>query len=68
MEDVEYFNYLCAMIANFGNCTNDSQYRIAMAKTDFKNKTFHHLNLNLCGAATWTLRRLPQNYLEKFEM
>jgi hypothetical protein len=39
-----------------------------MAKADFKKKTSHHLNLNLCGAATWTLRRVPQNYLENFEI
>jgi len=69
MEDVEYFNYLGAVITNVGKCTIDSKYRmIAMAKADFKEKTSHHLNLNLCGTETWAFWRIPQNYLENFEI
>jgi len=59
---------LGAVVTNDGKCTSDSKYRTAMKKADFKKKTSHHLNFNLCGTETWALRRVPQNYLENFEM
>lgn len=68
MEDVEYFNYLGAILTNDGKSTSCSKYRIPMAKADFKKKTSHFFNLNFCGAATWTLRRVPQNCVKNFEM
>jgi len=38
MEDVEYFNYLGAVITNDGKCTIDSKYRIAMEKPISKRR------------------------------
>jgi hypothetical protein len=38
MEDIEYFNYLGAMITNDGKCTSDSKYRFAMTKQISKRR------------------------------
>jgi len=37
-ENVEYFNYLGSMIANYARCTCEIKFRIAMAKAAFNKK------------------------------
>jgi len=38
-ENVECFNYLGSMIANYARCTCEIKFRIAMAKAAFNKKT-----------------------------
>jgi hypothetical protein len=37
-KNVEYFNYLSSMIANYARCTREIKYRIAIAKAAFNSK------------------------------
>jgi hypothetical protein len=74
--------FLGSMI-NYARCTREIKSRTAMAKAAFNKKSFtSKLDLNLrkklvkCymwstalyGAATSTLRKIDQEYLESFEM
>jgi hypothetical protein len=84
LENVEYFNYLGCMITHDARYACEIKSRIAMAKAAFNKKTLFtsklHLNLRkklvkcyiwsiaLCGAETWTLRKVDQKYLESFEI
>jgi hypothetical protein len=81
--NVKYFNYLCSMITNDARRTRQIKSRIALAKTAFNKKTLFtsklYLDLRkkllkcyiwsiaLCGAKTWTLRKVDQKYLESLE-
>jgi hypothetical protein len=71
------------MISNDARCTHEIKTRIAKAKAAFnKKKTLFTSKLNLrkklvkCyiwsialyGAETWTLQKIDQKYLERFEM
>jgi hypothetical protein len=37
-KNVEYFNYLGSMIANYARCTREIKYRIVIAKAAFNSK------------------------------
>jgi hypothetical protein len=72
------------VITNDARCTREIKSRIAMAKAAFNKKILFNgkLDLNLrkklvkcyiwsialCGAETWTLRKIDQKYLESFQM
>jgi hypothetical protein len=72
------------VITNDARCTQQIKARIATAKAAFNKKTRFTSKLDLelrkklmkcyvwsivlCGAETWTLRKLDQKYLETFEM
>jgi hypothetical protein len=71
------------MVTNDAKCTREIKSRIAMTKAAFNKKTLFtsKLDINLrkklvkCyiwsialyGAETWTLRKVSQKYLERFE-
>jgi len=77
---VEYFNSLGSVRTNETRVTCEIQARIVIAKVTFNKKAFFtsKLDLNLkkklmkcyiwsigfCGAETWTLQTVDQNYLE----
>jgi hypothetical protein len=74
---------LGSVITNDGRCTCEIKSRIAIAKAAFNKKVLftRKFNLNLrqkvanryiwsialCGAETWTLRKVGQKYLGSFE-
>ena len=48
LENVEYFSYLCSMIMNDAQCTQEIKSRIAKAKAAFnKKRTFFTSNMDL---------------------
>ena len=84
LENMKCCNYLGRMITKDGRCTRDIKSKIVITKAAFQQKTLltNQLPLNLskklwkcyilktalCGAATWTLWKEDQKYLESFEM
>jgi hypothetical protein len=80
LENVEYFNSLGSIIINEARGTREIQSRIVMAKAAFNKKALFTSKLDLylknkrvkcyiwsialCGAETWTLQTVDQNYLE----
>jgi hypothetical protein len=84
LDNMEYFSCLGRMVTNDARCTREIKSRIAMEKASTNKNTLfaRKLDLNLrkyvvkctfgayflCGAETWTLRKVDQKYLESFEM
>jgi len=84
LENVESFKLLGSILTNYGRCTCEIKYRIAMAKAAVnKRALFTSIldlelrkklvkcyigSISLYGVETWTLRTVDKKHLERFEM
>ena len=84
LDNVVYFNCLGSMVTNDARCAREIKSRISKEKASTNKNTLFtwKLDLNLrkyvvkctfgaqllCGAETWTLRKVDQKHLESFEM
>ena len=78
LENVEYFKCLGSLVASVTRCTREIKSIIPRAKTlftsildlNFRTKLMkcYIWSTALQGAETWTVRKIGQKYLERFEM
>ena len=78
LENVEYFKCLGSLVASVTRCTREIKSIIPTAKTlftsildlNFRTKLMkcYIWSTALQGAETWTVRKIGQKYLERFEM
>jgi len=75
---VEYFNYLGNLIINDAKGTRENYIQVCHGKSSFQQADSFHLQIELklkeenskfcawsialCGAETWTLRKVDQEY------